>query len=47
LFNSPYISFLRKEKTQINAGEYWWWLVVQIPPAAPFISMHPDNIRIE
>jgi hypothetical protein len=20
-------------------------LVVQIPPAAPFISMHPDNIR--
>jgi hypothetical protein len=20
-------------------------LVVQIPPAAPFVSMHPDNIR--
>jgi hypothetical protein len=34
-------------KKRRSTGEYWWWLVVQIPPAAPFISMHPDNIRIE
>jgi hypothetical protein len=34
-------------KKHRSTGEYWWWLVVQIPPAAPSISMHPDNIGIE
>jgi hypothetical protein len=34
-------------KKHRSKGEYWWWLVVQIPPAAPFIPMHPDNIKIE
>jgi hypothetical protein len=37
-----------RKKTQINRNrkrEQKGGLLVQIPPAAPFISMHPDNIR--
>jgi hypothetical protein len=37
---------IERKKTQINRG-ILVVVVVQIPPAAPFISMHPDNIRIE
>ncbi len=37
---------IERKKTQINRG-ILVVVVVQIPPAAPFISKHPDNIRIE